>query len=262
MSIEAMQWAFSQDIKPSSVKFVLVTLGDHADADGVAWPSIASISQKTGQDRKTVMSALDRLDELEYLKDTGNRKGATGQVKVYKFNFERDNSTNIGTVEPVDNPHNSTENGTIEKIKEYRISTVTVPFFPTNSTVIPPNSTENGTRKPKNPKRIVMETKYDAMADLEKRGVDKKTASDWLALRKRKKAEVTETAIDGVEREAVRAGMSLDDALKYCCTNGYQGFNASWIKKPVASDSNSKLGKAGQVTANNAARWLEEQDAT
>ena len=170
MSIEAMQWAFSQDIKPSSVKFVLVTLGDHADADGVAWPSIASISQKTGQDRKTVMSALDRLDELEYLKDTGNRKGATGQVKVYKFNFERDNSTNIGTVEPVDNPHNSTENGTIEKIKEYRISTVTVPFFPTNSTVIPPNSTENGTRKPKNPKRIVMETKYDAMADLEKRG--------------------------------------------------------------------------------------------
>lgn len=136
MSIEAMQWAFNQDIKPSSVKFVLVALGDNAQHDGMAWPSIAALSEKTGQDRKTVISALDRLEAAGYLMDSGKRTGTTGQIKVYRFNFSRSKST---------------ENGTVPKTEQFRISAETVPDFPPKSTVFPHKSTENGTRNPQEP---------------------------------------------------------------------------------------------------------------
>jgi DNA-binding transcriptional MocR family regulator len=138
MSIEAMQWAFNQDIKPSSMKFVLVALGDNAQHDGMAWPSIAALSEKTGQDRKTVMSALDRLEAAGYLTDTGKRTGSTGQIKVYRFNFAREKDK-------------SPENGTLGK--EYRFSHQTVPNFPPKSTVFPHKSTENGTRNPQEPSK-------------------------------------------------------------------------------------------------------------
>ena len=160
MSIEAMQWAFKQNIKPSSVKFVLVSLGDNAQKDGLAWPSLADLTEKTGQDRKTVISALDRLEVMGYLVDTGDRKGRSGQVKIYRFNFNRvdkstdfpeSNSSESGTVAgvdsrnsgetvpffPVDNSEQvpilsteSTEKGTVTDLEEYRFSHQRVPFFP------------------------------------------------------------------------------------------------------------------------------------
>jgi hypothetical protein len=132
-----MQWAFNQHIKPSSVKFVLVSLGDNAQHDGLAWPSIAALSQKTGQDRKTVIAALDKLELMGYLADSGRRTGKTGQVKVYKFNFTRTKDA---------------ESGTVPKTEQFQNSQETVPKSPDNSTVFPAKSTENGTRNPQEPK--------------------------------------------------------------------------------------------------------------
>jgi len=53
---------------------------------------------------------------------------------------------------------------------------------------------------------------------------------DFVELRKKKKAPISETALTGLRREAVAAGISLTDALRTCCQNGWQGFKADWIK--------------------------------
>ena len=53
---------------------------------------------------------------------------------------------------------------------------------------------------------------------------------DWLSLRKAKKAAVTQTAIDGIAREASKAGVSLQTALETCCARGWTGFKADWLK--------------------------------
>lgn len=119
MSIQAMTWAYAQKMK-SSVKFVLVTLCDYADAEYRLWPSIADLVEKTCMDRKTVMSAIAELEENGYLVDTGERTGKTRQVKVYFVNV---NGTGNGTVKEYQK-RNSTENGT-------------VPFFPSKGTVFP-----------------------------------------------------------------------------------------------------------------------------
>ena len=53
---------------------------------------------------------------------------------------------------------------------------------------------------------------------------------DWLTLRKTKKAAVTQTALDGIIREAGKAGISLQAALETCCARGWTGFKADWLK--------------------------------
>lgn len=55
--------------------------------------------------------------------------------------------------------------------------------------------------------------------------------ADYLKVRKAKRAgEFTKTAIDGMEREAAKAGLSLESAIRACCEFSWQGFNAGWYR--------------------------------
>lgn len=56
------------------------------------------------------------------------------------------------------------------------------------------------------------------------------TWTDWLALRKAKRAPVTETVIKGARDESEKAGMTLDAFLQVWCARGSQGLQADWIK--------------------------------
>ena len=60
--------------------------------------------------------------------------------------------------------------------------------------------------------------------------VDEQTWTDWLALRKAKRAAVTPTVIDGARREAGKAGMALDAFLREWCERGSQGLKAEWLR--------------------------------
>jgi hypothetical protein len=60
-------------------------------------------------------------------------------------------------------------------------------------------------------------------------GVSEKIAHDFIALRKAKKAPVTETALSGIKREADKAGYSFERALQTCCERGWVGFKAEWV---------------------------------
>lgn len=52
---------------------------------------------------------------------------------------------------------------------------------------------------------------------------------DWLAVRKAKRGgPVTETALDGVRREALKAGISLDEAVRISAARSWIGFRADW----------------------------------
>lgn len=61
-------------------------------------------------------------------------------------------------------------------------------------------------------------------------GVDSQVWSDWLALRKAKRAPVTQTVIDGARHESEKAGMSLEAFLRVWCQRGTQGLMADWLK--------------------------------
>ncbi len=70
-------------------------------------------------------------------------------------------------------------------------------------------------------------------------GVPEAVADDYLALRKKKRADLTQTALSGIENQVKLAGWDMASAIAYCCERGWQSFNASWvdkIQKPSTKD--------------------------
>lgn len=85
MSSEALAWAFKQECPSSSAKFTLVALCECANyKTGRIHPSIAHITEITGQNRKTIIANIAELERLGFIADTGDRIGATKQIKVYQ----------------------------------------------------------------------------------------------------------------------------------------------------------------------------------
>lgn len=72
---------------------------------------------------------------------------------------------------------------------------------------------------------------FDPLPDLLAQGVAAQTATDWLTLRKAKRAAVTSTVLKTLVAEASKAGLSLDGVLSICCTRGWAGFEADWVLK-------------------------------
>jgi uncharacterized protein YdaU (DUF1376 family) len=60
-------------------------------------------------------------------------------------------------------------------------------------------------------------------------GVLEAVWEDFVKQRKEKKAVITPTAIKGIDREARKAGISLNDALQEICSRGWTGFKAEWV---------------------------------
>ena len=77
--------------------------------------------------------------------------------------------------------------------------------------------------------------------------VSEQVWSDWLQLRKAKKASVTETVIKGARNEANKIGWSLEQFLVEWCTRGSQGLKAEWLKEKL-SVSEQRQNTMAQLT--------------
>ena len=69
-------------------------------------------------------------------------------------------------------------------------------------------------------------------------GVSDSVFKDYLEVRKAKKAKWTETALKGLQREAAKANMTLQEVMVMCCERNWVGFKAEWSVKdqPVKQD--------------------------
>ena len=65
-------------------------------------------------------------------------------------------------------------------------------------------------------------------------GVSQSVWDEFIAHRKAKKAKVTDLVIEGIAKEATKAGWLLEDALKETIVRNWQSFKADWVAiKPV-----------------------------
>lgn len=95
--------------------------------------------------------------------------------------------------------------------------------------------------------------------------VDQQTWGDWLALRKAKRAPVTETVVTGARDESVKAGMTLDAFLQVWCLRGSQGLLAEWLRpeerrtasrvQPVSFAQQDKADKRAEWEAMTGRKW-------
>ena len=76
---------------------------------------------------------------------------------------------------------------------------------------------------------IKQETKKKATVVATPEGVSQSVWDEFVAHRKAKKAKVTELVIQGIAKEATKAGWSLEDALKETIVRNWQSFKAEWV---------------------------------
>jgi uncharacterized protein YdaU (DUF1376 family) len=76
-------------------------------------------------------------------------------------------------------------------------------------------------------------------------GVSLSTWQDFIQIRKSKKAAVTASAIKGIDREAAKAGWTLEQALVECCARGWAGFKAEWVNKDQGNKTQHQINQEG-----------------
>jgi uncharacterized protein YdaU (DUF1376 family) len=91
--------------------------------------------------------------------------------------------------------------------------------------------TANPSLTQNNPNQQPLTTNHKPNKLLTPDGVLQSVWEDFVQHRKNKKAPITETALKGIEKEAKKANISLNDALQEICSRGWTGFKAEWVLK-------------------------------
>ncbi|MGN5765109.1 helix-turn-helix domain-containing protein [Acinetobacter calcoaceticus] len=130
MSLDATNWAWRVELKEKKggcrlplKRLVLLSLADRAGEDHTCYPSMKRLENDTQIERKTVLKIIAELIQDGLIADTGERKGVTKQVKVYKLigingretvpkveQFQQRNSSNNGIP---NSPNNGTLNSAV-----------------------------------------------------------------------------------------------------------------------------------------------------
>ena len=200
-----------------TVKSVLISLADNANDDGICWPSIATICRRTCLSDKSVRRAIAELEVQGLL----IRNGQVGTVSKYKI------------VPP--NPGHCGQTGQTDTPVTQSITPVTVTSHPGHTVHNPGHCDQQNHKNRKEPSGTVNDGCTTGgygqitIQQLQALGVNKQVASEFIALRKRKKSNLTPLALEGIRREAGIAGLSLNDALRTCIEKGWQGFSADWL---------------------------------
>lgn len=205
MSIRTMTAVWERSTLSGTELLLLLAVADHADDNGIAWPSVESLANKVRMSERACRYLLPKIaatGELVIERNAGPKGCNLFRVQVLQgCNSFRGAKTGKG----------GAKNGKGGAIA-----------------VAPESSTESSTESSID-KRARKAARFDPVDYLVSQGIDSQTVGDWLTLRKAKRAAVTKTAIAGIEREAVKAGLSLADALATCCERGWQGFRADWL---------------------------------
>jgi uncharacterized protein YdaU (DUF1376 family) len=104
---------------------------------------------------------------------------------------------------------------------------------PNGEAISPPNATPIATN---NHKPITTNHKERATSVACPPDVSQQIWGDWVALRKSKKAPITQTVLNGAIAEAKILGWPLEKFLAEWCSRGSQGLKAEWIVKPNPYD--------------------------
>lgn len=83
MSNTLRELAWQTNLPPME-RFILVAMADHANTDGIAWPSVARLSERTGATERTIYRAMKVLrDEGHLTQVSPPRAQMTARYKVH-----------------------------------------------------------------------------------------------------------------------------------------------------------------------------------
>lgn len=200
---------------PPTPKAVLISLADNANDHGVCWPSLTTIAERTCFGRTAVIDAIKWLEAAHILRaDRSDRYRTSYAINPAAFAAPE-------VVRKTNQSARRTSSGGGELVR-----------LADNEVRQPDDEVREADTNRKEPSRTVSKatTKGRASALPCPDDVDPQTWADFLALRKAKRAPVTETVLRGARSEAGKAGMALEPFLRIWCSRGSQGLQADWLR--------------------------------
>lgn len=257
MSIIAMKRVWATEIQPAGRKLVALKLADHCnDTGGSLFVGMAAIARDCGVSRSQAQRHVHALVDAGLLSVVANAAGgARGVVPHYRLHIERLSNPSVGgstdatrstdATGSADAPPAADMTGSASATGGVHATGSTdaahgshgcgdgvAPMRRTGSTHATQTTINHQLTiiKPSEKTRARKAPTVDAdLADL-RTGVDEQVWQDWEALRAKKKAPITRTALTAIVAEAAKAGLSLTDVLTLCCTRGWTGFQAAWVR--------------------------------
>ena len=214
MSIAMMTLAWKSAYQ-SGRKMVLLALCDNANDQGQCYPSISMLSEKCSMSERSVFSHIAELEKDGSI----HRENRPGRSTIYRIDPCK--FCTPATVAPLQRLH------------------------PTPATVAPITIIEPSIEPSAEPKKKSASAPPDGVSD--------SVWADFKKIRVAKKAPLTETALTGIMREAEKAGLSLEAALKTCCERGWQGFKADWVIEKTQGKPGQHFNRQEALEASNAA---------
>lgn len=144
MSLDATVWAWKKKFtqakggsSPALKKLVLLSMADRADEQHCCYPSSTRLADDCQINKKTLFKILDELCSEGLIFDTGERKGRTKQVIVYRLIGVQGRENTVPTLEQLGSESLDTQgedSQTVPTLEQYQHFQQTVPTFPLNST--------------------------------------------------------------------------------------------------------------------------------
>lgn len=107
--------------------------------------------------------------------------------------------------------------------------------------------THNNNSKTTNTKANIYKEKFNFADALVSQGADQKLISEYMEVRKAKKAVNSETAFKSLISEQQKSGLTLNQVLEHCVVNSWKGFKAEWVKtqnQPVQQNKPHRFGQS------------------
>jgi len=224
MSVDATRWAWKAPVKSATQRLILLSLADRAGEHHTCYPSLKRLAKDTVLNIKTVQKVISDLIEDGLVVDTGERKGFSKRVRVLQL-------VGVESREYTQNRDDS-KIGNIPKkgIKD-------VPKIGMNND--PKIGMQNLTIEPNNESNNISE-KFSFAVELKNLGANEQLVSDWLQVRKTKKAGNTKTALNNFMKQVEKSGLPLNTVLEICVVRSWQGFNVDWLKNVDLSEYQPK----------------------
>ena len=190
-----------------------------------------SLGEWFGEGREAMRSVMKNLSEAGYIQREVVRT-ANGQLRTTTIVCEEPDT---GFPTPAEPTPAEPSGGS------------TAPLVKTDAVKTDPVKTEEGSA----PLPEVPVGYKESLKMLISEGVEPQPAADWLKVRAKHKAPLTDTAWDAVKREAGKAGVTLAVAVKKAAEKSWRGFEAEWWFREQARGNGTFRPSAGSTAGMN-----------
>ncbi|TMN38840.1 helix-turn-helix domain-containing protein [Pseudoalteromonas sp. S2755] len=232
MSMELMVLAMKTHVGSHARKLVLIKLADNACDKGECWPSYQHIADQCEMSKRSAMRHIDKLVEDGLIRKEVRKGGIKGnRSNVYFLEREMLLSSMIQPTTPSDKL-------SLGVVSESHPPSDTV--TPPPSDIVSPRTSHSldPVKEPiKNKSKNLDFSVWPEMPS-------NQTLNDWLAMRKRMKADVTQTVINRLAPQltiAFNKGVSVDDCLGECVVRNWRGFEFDWLSDEIKARGLGRL---------------------